>query len=64
MLYGVITLIDKASGAHVSHMEEYVPYSWFTEDPPQRFISIRSRPLPMPHDLKGWLVLKNVVSGS
>jgi hypothetical protein len=64
MLYGVITLMDKASGTHVSYMEEYVPHSWFTEDPPQRFISIKSRPLPMPHDLKSWLVLKDVVSGS
>jgi hypothetical protein len=64
MLYGCITLMDKASGNFVSHMEEYVPHSWFTEDPPQRFISIKSRPLPMPHDLKGWLVLKNVVTGS
>jgi hypothetical protein len=64
MLYGCITLMDKASGNFVTHMEEYVPHSWFTEDPPQRFISIKSRPLPMPHDLKGWLVLKNVVSDS
>jgi hypothetical protein len=64
MLYGCITLMDKASGTHVSHMEEYVPHSWFTEEPPQRFISIKSRPLPMPHDLKSWLVLKDVVSGS
>jgi hypothetical protein len=64
MLYGVITLIDKSSGGnHVSYMEPYVPHSWFTEEPPQRFISIKSRPLPMPHDLKSWLVLKGVVSG-
>jgi hypothetical protein len=61
MLYGIITLMDKASGTHVSYMEEYVPHSWFTEEPPQRFISIRSRPLPMPHDLRSWLVLKRVV---
>jgi hypothetical protein len=64
MLYGLITLMDKTSGTHVSYMEEYVPHSWFTEDPPQRFISIKSRPLPMPHDLKSWLVLKNVVTAS
>jgi hypothetical protein len=62
MLYGLITLID-ANGSFVSHMEEYVPNSWFTQKPPQRFVSISSRPLPMPHDLKSWLVLKNVVSG-
>jgi hypothetical protein len=62
VLYGCITLVD-AQGNFVSHMEEYVPNTWFTQKPPQRFISISTRPLPMPHDLKGWLVLKNVVSG-
>ena len=63
MLYGLITLMDKASGNHVAYMEPYVPHSWFTEEPPQRFISIKSRPLPMPHDLKSWMVLKGVVTG-
>jgi len=63
MLYGCITLMDKKTGQHVSHMSEYVPHSWFTEEPPQRFISIKSRPLPMPHDLKSWVVLKGVVTG-
>ncbi|MDR0652209.1 MAG: major capsid protein [Synergistaceae bacterium] len=63
MLYGLITLVDD-NGNFVSYMEEYVPNSWFTKKPPQRFCSISSRPLPMPHDMKGWLVLKNVVSGS
>ncbi|MDR2523682.1 MAG: major capsid protein [Synergistaceae bacterium] len=62
MLYGLITLIDD-EGSYTSHMEEYVPDAWFTKKPPQRFISIKSRPLPMPHDLKSWLVLKGVVSG-
>jgi hypothetical protein len=60
MLYGLITLIDD-NGNFVSHMEEYVPNSWFTKKPPQRFVSISSRPLPMPHDLKSWLVLKKVI---
>ena len=63
MLYGAITRIDK-QGNHVTYMREYVPYSWFTEDPPQKFISISSRPLPMPHDLKSWYVLKGVVTGA
>jgi hypothetical protein len=63
MLYGLITLVDN-SGNFVSYMEEYVPNSWFTQKPPQRFCSISSRPLPMPHDMKSWLVLKDVVSGS
>jgi hypothetical protein len=62
MLYGLITLVDD-KGNHVSYMEEYVPNKWFTQKPPQSFISISSRPLPMPHDLKSWLVLKGVVTG-
>jgi len=61
MLYGAVTLIDNKD--FVTYMEEYVPYSWFTQDPPQKFLSIRSRPLPMPHDLKSWIVLKGVVTG-
>ena len=63
MLYGAITRIDKA-GNHVTYMREYVPHTWFTEDPPQKFISISSRPLPMPHDLKSWYVLKGVITGA
>jgi len=63
MLYGAITLMDRVSRTHVTHMDPYVPHEWITEEPPQRFISIKSRPLPMPHDLKSWLVLKGVVSG-
>ncbi|MBQ3396913.1 MAG: major capsid protein, partial [Synergistaceae bacterium] len=63
MLYGAITRIDR-TGNHVTYMREYVPHTWFTEDPPQKFISISSRPLPMPHDLKSWYVLKGVITGA
>ncbi|MBQ7544643.1 MAG: major capsid protein [Synergistaceae bacterium] len=63
MLYGAITRIDR-SGQHITYMREYVPHTWFTEEPPQRFISISSRPLPMPHDLKSWYVLKGVITGA
>ena len=63
MLYGAVTLID-SGGSYVTHMEEYVPNSWFTQKPPQKFVSISSRPLPMPHDLKSWIVLKGVVTGA
>lgn len=62
MLYGAITHVDKA-GNFVTHMTEYVPRSWFTENPSQKFVSISTRPLPMPHDLKSWYVLKGVVTG-
>lgn len=62
MLYGAITYVDD-SGEFVTRMEEYVPRSWFTQRPSQKFVSISSRPLPMPHDLKSWVVLKGVVTG-
>ena len=63
MLYGVITHIDKG-GNFVTHMEQYVPRRWWTENPSQKFVEISSRPLPMPHDLKSWYVLKGVVTGA
>ena len=62
MLYGAITRIDR-SGNHVTYMREYVPHTWFTEAPPQKFSFISSSPLPMPHDLKSWYVLKGVITG-
>lgn len=63
MLYGSVTLLDK-NGDYMNYMEEYVPNTWFTQKPPQRFMSISSRPLPMPHNLDSWFVLKNVVNGT
>ncbi|MBR1602928.1 MAG: major capsid protein, partial [Synergistaceae bacterium] len=62
MLYGAVTLNDEAGEFH-TYMEEFVPNTWFTRNPPQKFISLSSRPLPMPHDLKSWVVLKGVVTG-
>ena len=63
MLYGSITQVDK-SGNFVTHMGDYVPRTWFTENPSQKFVEISSRPLPMPHDLKSWYVLKGVITGA
>ena len=63
MLYGAITHVDKA-GNFVTRMDEYVPRTWVTENPSQKFIEISSRPLPMPHDLKSWYVLKGVITGA
>lgn len=63
MLYAANSLTDD-DGNWVTFMEEYTPRTWFTIEPPQKFISIKSRPLPMPHDLKSWYVLKGVVSGA
>ncbi|MBR0150254.1 MAG: major capsid protein [Synergistaceae bacterium] len=63
MLYGAITYVDR-NGNYVTQMEEYVPRRWWTENPSQKFVSISSRPLPMPHDLKSWYVLKGVITGA
>ena len=63
MLYGAVTIVDKG-GNFVTRMGEYIPHTWWTEDPPQKFIRISSRPLPMPHDLKSWCVLKGVITGA
>ena len=63
MLYGVITHIVKG-GNFITHMDSYVPRTWFTENPSQKFVEISSRPLPMPHDLKSWYVLKGVITGA
>ena len=63
MLYGAITYVDRG-GNFVTRMEEYVPRRWWTENPSQKFISISSRPLPMPYDLKSWYVLKGVITGA
>ena len=63
MLYGAVTLVNKG-GEFETHMEPYTPRTWWTENPSQKFISIVSRPLPMPHDIKSWYVLKGVVTGA
>ncbi len=63
MLYGAVTIVN-SDGQYETHMEEMTPNSWFGIDPPQKSLSLMSRPLPMPHDLKSWLVLKGVVSGA
>ncbi len=63
MLYGAITEIGEGE-EYVTHMEQYVPSKWVTKNPSQKFVKISSRPLPMPHDLKSWYVLKGVITGA
>ena len=64
MLYGAVIQIDKRTEAFVRRVGEYMPRTWITENPSQKFIEIASRPLPMPHDLKSWYVLKGVITGA
>ena len=63
ILYGAITLMNKKTEQFETHMDPYVPDTVVTQKPPQKVISISSMPLPMPHDLKSWMVFKNVVTG-
>ena len=64
MLYGAVLQVDKKTENFVRHVGEYIPRTWITENPSQKFIEIASRPLPMPHDLKSWYVLKGVITGA
>ncbi len=63
MLYAAITIMS-SSGQYETYMEEMTPQRWFEIDPPVQFLALKSRPLPMPHDLNSWLVLKGVVTGA
>ena len=64
MLYRAVMQIDKKTENFVRRVGEYMPRTWITENPSQKFIEISSRPLPMPHDLKSWYVLKGVITGA
>ena len=64
ILYGAVMQIDKKTEEFVRRVGEYMPRTWITENPSQKFIEITSRPLPMPHDLKSWYVLKGVITGA
>ena len=62
MLYGAVTFLN--NNEFVTSMAEYTPRTWCENNPSQKFIEIRSKPLPMPHDLNAWRVLKGVVTGA
>ena len=61
MLYGAITYIDVKTGEYVTEMNQYVPYTNYSVNPPVKEIYLASRPLPMPKDLDSWRVMKEVV---
>ena len=60
MLYGAVTYIDDKTREYVTEMNEFVPQTWAEINPPVKHISVSSRPLPMPQDINGWAVLKDV----
>lgn len=61
MLYGAITYIDQKSEQHVSEMNEYVPRTWIDIESSIKYISVSSRCLPCPVDVRSWAVMKGVV---
>ena len=61
MLYGAITYIDQKTGEHVSEMNEYVPRTWVDVESSVKYISVSSRCLPCPVDVRSWCVMKDVI---
>lgn len=62
MLYGAISYIDDKSREHVSEMNEYVPRSWVDVESSVKYVSVSSRCLPCPVDIRSWCVMKGVVA--
>lgn len=61
MLHGAVTYLDQRTNEYITDMNEYVPYTVSSYDPPVKKLIVSSRVLPMPRDIESWLVLKNVV---
>lgn len=60
MLYGAVNYIGD-DDEFVTSMNDYVPYTITSKDPPVKKLIVASRPLPMPAQINSWYVLKNVV---
>ena len=56
MAYGAVTITDEASKALITYAAARVPDSWVSKKPAARFIQLNSRPLPIPHDIDGFVV--------
>ena len=61
MLYGAITHIDQKTNQHVTEMNEYVPRTWVDIESSIQYLSVSSRCLPCPVDVRSWAVMKEVV---
>lgn len=53
--YGAVTLIG-ANNQFVTYEGARIPDSWTEKNPPQRFLAVNSRPLPIPHEVESWYV--------
>lgn len=56
MYYGVMTFTDPATNAFRSIMGTRAADSWVQKEPAQRFLTLNSRPLPVPHEVDSWFV--------
>lgn len=60
ILYGAVAVADAARKTVVLVRGERVPHSWVEEEPPQRFVKVSARPLPVPLDINSTLVAQVV----
>ena len=56
MMYGAVTIADENTKALLTYAMARVPDSWVSKKPAARFIQLNSRPLPVPHDIDGFVV--------
>lgn len=56
MYYGSITLIDEASNNFTTVEGRRVPDTWVRKKPAAKFLSLQSRPLPVPHEVNSWFI--------
>ena len=56
MMYGAVTIADENTKTLLTYAMPRVPDSWVSKKPAARFIQLNSRPLPVPHDIDGFVV--------
>jgi len=56
VLYGAVTLLDKATETFVTYEGRRIPDTWTEKNPDQRLIRLSSKPLPVPGYFDGWCV--------
>lgn len=57
MYYGLLSRADSQTAKIVSQATKRMAHSWVNEEPAVRFLQLKSRPLPAPHEVDSWYVL-------
>ncbi|MGI6252128.1 MAG: major capsid protein [Aminivibrio sp.] len=60
LMYGAWTEANREKNSVVTHVGDRVPRSWVEDDPSVRWVQMVSRPLPVPHQIDAFRVLKVV----